>query len=126
MGNSNPFKLRKELLMRAISEAWQRQIDDGDDDFSKKIKAIEEDPEFEALFADIKSYNAEAVRSLYDDDELMMKVSKKMGGVPRDAKAQLDRIRKTPMTLQEACKFGDIKAVQNYLSETATNASSRD
>merc|ERR1712039_538419 len=85
--NTNPTKIRKELIMRAISEAWQRQIDEGDDEFSRKIKAIEEDPDFEALFADIKGYNAEAVRLLYDDDDLMMRVSKKMGGVPRDAKA---------------------------------------
>jgi hypothetical protein len=124
--NTNPQKLRKELLMRCISEAWQKQIDEGDDDFSKKIKAIEEDPDFEALFADIKSYNSEAVSVYYNDADLMMKVSKKMGGVPREAKVQLDKIRKTPMTLQEACKFGDLGAVQKYLAETESNKSLRD
>jgi len=94
--NSNPQKLRKELLMRCISESWQKALDEGDDEFSKKIKGIEEDPEFETLFADIKSFNAEAVSVYYDDADLMMKVSKKMGGGPRDAKVQLDQIRKTP------------------------------
>jgi hypothetical protein len=124
--NSNPQKLRKELLMRCISEAWQKQIDEGDDEFSKKIKSIEEDPDFEALFADIKSYNTEATSVYYDDPNLMMKVSKKMGGVPREAKIQLDKIRKTPMTLQEACKFGDITQVQKYLAETEKDKSLRD
>merc|ERR1712039_594153 len=124
--NTNPTKIRKELLMRAISEAWQRQIDEGDDEFSRKVKGIEEDPEFEAMFAEIKAYNSEQVKEYYENDELMMKVSKKMGGVPRDAKQGLDKIRKTPITLQEACKFGDIKAVQQYLSETANDQSLRD
>merc|ERR1719342_1726565 len=48
----------------------------------------------------------------------MMKVSRRMGGVPREAKLKAEKIRKQPLTLQEACKFGDLKALQRYLSET--------
>eukprot|EP00913_Durusdinium_trenchii_P036040 g33722.t1 len=48
----------------------------------------------------------------------MQKISNKMGGVPSQALRNAERIRKTPLTLQEACKFGDLRAVQRYLSET--------
>merc|ERR550532_1277297 len=99
---------------------------DGDDEFSRKIKALEEDTDFEELFADIKAYDVERIRQYYDDDLLMMKVSKKMGGIPRECKPTLEKIRKTPITLQEACKFGDIKQLQKYLAETASDPSVRD
>lgn len=93
-------------------------MDDDSDEFSRKIKALEEDPEFAAMFADLKAYRWDDVNRHLDSSDLMMKVSRRMGGVPRDAKQKADRIRKTPIALQEACKFGDIKALQNYLSET--------
>jgi len=123
---TNPDKMRKQMLMKTITEVWQKMMSDGDDEFSRKIKALEEDPEFEQLFADIKGYNVDAIRAYYDDELMMMKVSKKMGGIPRECKPTLEKIRKTPITLQEACKFGDIKQVQKYLAETASDPSLRD
>merc|ERR1719433_794542 len=81
--SSNPDKMRKQMLMKTITEVWQKMMSDGDDEFSRKIKALEEDPEFENLFADIKAYDVDLIRQYYDDDVMMMKVSKKMGGIPR-------------------------------------------
>merc|ERR1711957_498824 len=56
----------------------------------------------------------------------MGKVSRRMGGIPRDAKVKVDKERKTPLTLQEACKFGDIRAVQSFLSQTESSKEDRD
>lgn len=124
--STNPEKMRKQMLMKTITEVWQKMMSDGDDEFSRKIKALEEDPEFEELFADVKAYDVGRIRNYYDDDLLMMKVSKKMGGIPRECKPTLEKIRRTPITLQEACKFGDIKQLQKYLSETESDPSQRE
>merc|ERR1740123_1793887 len=96
------------------------------DDFSRKIKALEEDKEFVDLFTDLKAYRWSQVEDALNDTELMMKVSRRMGGVPRDAKMKADKLRKTPLTLQEACKFGDLKALQRYLSETEASPENRE
>eukprot|EP00933_Yihiella_yeosuensis_P019629 TRINITY_DN15862_c2_g1_i1.p1 TRINITY_DN15862_c2_g1~~TRINITY_DN15862_c2_g1_i1.p1 ORF type:complete len:164 (-),score=26.14 TRINITY_DN15862_c2_g1_i1:69-536(-) len=48
----------------------------------------------------------------------MSKISDKMGGVPREVRQRLEEIRKTPITLQETCKNGDLKAIEAYLAET--------
>lgn len=116
--SSNPDTIRKEKLMQAITSVWERLMKEGDDEFARKIKALEEDAEFEAMFEGIKACDTEMIRSCYADDFRMMRVSKKMGGVPRECKPTLEKIRKTPLTLQEACKFGDMKQLQQYLSET--------
>eukprot|EP00416_Gambierdiscus_australes_P023499 CAMPEP_0171057076 /NCGR_PEP_ID=MMETSP0766_2-20121228/1555_1 /TAXON_ID=439317 /ORGANISM="Gambierdiscus australes, Strain CAWD 149" /LENGTH=282 /DNA_ID=CAMNT_0011512127 /DNA_START=80 /DNA_END=928 /DNA_ORIENTATION=- len=124
--STNPDKMRKQMLMKTITEVWQKMMSDGDDEFSRKIKALEEDPEFEKLFSDIKAYDVDQIRQYYEDDVMMMKVSKKMGGIPRECKPTLEKIRKTPITLQEACKFGDIKQLQKYLKETDSDPSARE
>merc|ERR1712125_20380 len=47
----------------------------------------------------------------------MLKFSKAMGGVPEELKPALKKIDETPMTLHEAAKMGDLKAVQDYLEK---------
>lgn len=124
--NTNPDKMRKQMLMKTMTEAWSKQMSQGDDEFSRKIKVLEEDLEFKAMFDDIKAYDVDKIRAYYEDELLMMKVSKKMGGIPRECKSALEKIRKTPITLQEACKFGDIRQLQKFLSETASNPRARE
>jgi len=124
--STNPDCIRKQKTMTAIADVWRKMMDDDADEFSKKIKALEEDPEFAAMFAELKAYNWNDVARHMESSDLMMKVSRRMGGVPRDAKLKADKIRKTPITLQEACKFGDIKALQNYLSEAQAAGVSAD
>mmetsp|Transcript_15093 Transcript_15093/g.32521 ORF Transcript_15093/g.32521 Transcript_15093/m.32521 type:complete len:276 (+) Transcript_15093:39-866(+) len=116
--HTNPDKVRKTNITNALADSWRASMDDDPDDFARKIKALEEDGEFSLLFDDIKSYRWDEVHGHLMSKELMCKVSKRMGGVPKDAKAQVDKERKTPMTLQEAAKFGDIRAVQSYISQT--------
>jgi hypothetical protein len=123
--SSNPDLMRRQMMLQALSDQWQKQINSGDDEFAKKIKALEQDPDFEQMFMDIKNYSPN-VREYFEDDGQMMKISRKMGGVPREVKASLEKIRKTPITLQEAVKFGDIKQLQVYLAETEGKPELRD
>jgi len=124
--STNPDRIRKQKMMRAIADVWQGQIDDSNQDFAKRMKDLEQEPEFEELFKAVKDYQVQQIRQYLDDSELMQKISAKMGGVPEQAKPHLESLRKTPLTLQEACKFGDLDAVKNYLTETDSHPGSRD
>merc|ERR1712066_145966 len=51
----------------------------------------------------------------YYDDKLMQKISKAMGGIPDGVKDRLDALQKSPVTVHEACKMGDTKALAAFL-----------
>lgn len=116
--STNPDKIRRQKMMRAMADVWQDQIDSSNEDFARRMKELEQEEEFEALFTAIKDYQVQEIRNHVEDKELMQKISNKMGGVPAQALRNAERVRKTPLTLQEACKFGDLRAVQRYLTET--------
>merc|ERR1719322_1885080 len=50
----------------------------------------------------------------YHDEELMLKISKKLGGLPQELTGALKKIDETPLSIHEAAKMGDLKAVQEY------------
>merc|ERR1719277_2948669 len=51
------------------------------------------------------------------DEELMLKVSQKMGGMPQELQAQMQKLDDTPLNVHEAAKMGDLKAVQEYMAK---------
>merc|ERR1712125_78523 len=51
------------------------------------------------------------------DEELMLKISKKMGGVPDDLQSALKKLDETALTFHDACKMGDLKAVQQCIDK---------
>merc|ERR1711988_597927 len=53
----------------------------------------------------------------YQDEELMLKISQKMGGLPQELAPKLKKIDETPLNLHEAAKNGDLKAVNEYLAK---------
>merc|ERR1712061_189358 len=57
----------------------------------------------------------EAVMKYYKDEDLMLKYSQKMGGLPQELSPVLKRIDEAPLSLHEAAKNGDLKAVQDFL-----------
>lgn len=123
---TNPDVIRKRNILNTMADVWRKVMDDDPDEFARKVRGLEEDQEFDALFEDLKAYRWDAVAYHLDNKELMMKVSRRMGGVLREAKMKSEKLRKQPLTLQEACKFGDIRALQRYLSETESDLSMRD
>merc|ERR1712157_467357 len=64
---------------------------------------------------DIKKNGLEAIMKYYNDEELMLKFSQKMGGLPQELNPVLKKIDESPLTLHEAAKNGDLKAVQEFL-----------
>ena len=52
----------------------------------------------------------------YYNEPLMLKVSRAMGGVPEETRDYLEKVQKSPLTLHEAAKWGDLNSVQAYFS----------
>jgi len=101
--------------MGAIAEHYNTKLSNGDAPVQERMKAIENDPEFAPMLEDIKKNGLEAIMKYYHDEELMLKFSQKMGGLPQELNPVLKKIEESPLTLHEAAKMGDLKAVQEFL-----------
>jgi len=115
--SKNPEAMRGWLQTQAIAEHYNTKLSSGDTPVADRVKSLEHDPELEAVFADIKKNGLEAAMKYYQDEELMMKISQKMGGVPSELQPVLKKIDETALTIHEAAKNGDMKAVTDFLEK---------
>jgi hypothetical protein len=110
----NPEAIRGWLQTQAIAEHYNTKLANGDTPIQDRMKSLETDAELAAVFEDIKKNGLEAAMKYYQDEELMLKISKKMGGLPQELAPTIKKIDDTPLTLHEAAKMGDLKAVQEF------------
>lgn len=113
----NPDAMRGWLQTQAIAEHYHTKLANGDQPVQDRVKALESDPELAPVLEDIKKNGLEAMMKYYQDEELMLKVSQKMGGVPSEVQGALKKIDETPLNLHEAAKHGDLKSVNEYLAK---------
>eukprot|EP00416_Gambierdiscus_australes_P029554 CAMPEP_0171093390 /NCGR_PEP_ID=MMETSP0766_2-20121228/39053_1 /TAXON_ID=439317 /ORGANISM="Gambierdiscus australes, Strain CAWD 149" /LENGTH=251 /DNA_ID=CAMNT_0011551831 /DNA_START=146 /DNA_END=901 /DNA_ORIENTATION=- len=111
----NPDAMRGWLQTQAIANHYSQKLSGGDSPTQDRIKALEQDPELAPILEDIKKNGLEAAMKHYHDEELMLKFSQKMGGLPSELQPVLKKLDETPLTLHEAAKNGDLKAVQEFL-----------
>mmetsp|Transcript_37425 Transcript_37425/g.60307 ORF Transcript_37425/g.60307 Transcript_37425/m.60307 type:complete len:269 (+) Transcript_37425:52-858(+) len=111
----NPDAMRGWLQTNAIAEHYNTKLSNGDTPVQDRVKTLEQDPELALMFEDIKKNGMEAAMKYYQDEGLMLKISQKMGGLPAELQPVLKKIDETPLTLHEAAKNGDLKAVQDFL-----------
>jgi len=111
----DPDAMRGWFQTQAIAEHYGKKMGDGDAAMTDKIKALETDAELAPILEDIKKNGMEAAMKHMNNEELMLKFSQKMGGLPQELQATLKKIDESPLTLHEAAKNGDLKAVQDYL-----------
>merc|ERR1719469_724055 len=55
----------------------------------------------------------------YYNEPMMMKISRAVGGVPEETRDYLEKVQSTPITFHEACKRGNVKAVEDFLAANA-------
>ncbi|CAE7903147.1 AKR2A [Symbiodinium necroappetens] len=110
----NPEAMRGWLQTQAIAEHYNTKLSNGDAPVADRVKSLEKDPELASVFEDIKKNGMEAAMKYYQDEELMLKISQKMGGLPSELQPVLKKIDETALTLHEAAKNGDLKAVQDH------------
>merc|ERR1719442_21568 len=111
----NPEAMRGWLQTQAIAEHYNKRLTDGDAPMQERMKSLESDPDFAPMLEDIKKNGMEAIMKYYGDEELMLKFSQKMGGLPQELNPVLKKIDESPLSLHEAAKNGDLKAVQDFL-----------
>jgi len=115
--SKNPDAMRGWLQTQAIAEHYNTKLSSGEQPVQDKLKALDNDPELTKVFEDIKKNGLEAAMKYYQDEELMLKISQKMGGLPEDVKGTLKKLDDTPLSIHEAAKMGELKAVQEYMDK---------
>jgi len=113
----NPEAMRGWLQTKVIAQHYQQQMEAQSGPMGDRMKALSDDPELAPIFEDLKKNGMEAIMKHCNDEELMLKISRKMGGLPQELIPKLKQIDETPMTLHEAAKMGDLKAVQGFLEK---------
>jgi len=113
----DPQAMRGWLQTQAIAEHYNKKLSGGNAAIEERIKALEQDPELAPVLEDIKKNGLEAAMKHYQDEELMLKFSQKMGGLPEELQPTLQKLDETPLTVHEAAKNGDLKAMQDFLGK---------
>jgi len=113
----NPEAMRGWLQTQAIAEHYHTQLEAGDAPVQERVKALEQDPELASVFEDIKKNGMQAMMKYYQDEDLMLKISQKMGGLPQELQATMQKIVDAPLNIHEAAKSGDLKAMNEYLGK---------
>jgi len=91
----------------------------------EKMKKLEEDPEFKTMFDDIKKNGPDVVMKYLGDEEMMRKVSQKLGGISPEMTKQLMMIQESSVSLHDAAGKGDLKKIQEFL-EAGKDVNGRD
>jgi len=115
--SKNPDAMRGWLQTQAIAEHYNTKLESGEAPVQERLKALEQDPELSGIFEDIKKNGLEAAMKHYQDEELMLKISQKMGGMPEELAPTLKKIEEAPLSVHEAAKNGDLKAVNEFLDK---------
>jgi len=108
--------VRAHLQTNAFQEYYQQKLSYGDEQVCSRIAGLERNPEFAHIFEDIKRGGSQAAMHHYYNEPLMMKISRAVGGVPEETRDFLEKVQKSPITFQEACKWGHLQAVKDHLS----------
>jgi len=110
--------MRSWMQQQAIQDYYQSKLSGGDEAVTSKLLGLEKNPEFAHIFEDVKRGGVQAAMQHSYNEPLMLKISRAVGGIPEEAKDALAKIHTSPITLQEACKMGDLQALQDYLKAT--------
>jgi len=87
------------------------------DGHQEKMQQLQQDPELKAMFDDIKTNGDQVIMKYLQDEELMRKVSQKMGGISPEMMKQLTSIQETSVSMHDAAKRGDLQRLQQFLKE---------
>jgi len=112
--SKDPDAIRSWLQTQAIAQHYASK--QGDNQLQETMKALQSDPEFAPFFEQVKTDGIMTTMKACQDEELMVKLSQKMGGLPPALLSVLKKLHGTSMTLHEACKNGDIDSVKQHVA----------
>jgi ankyrin repeat protein len=99
--------LQSQVLAASVSTEGQQE----------KMKQLQEDPELKAMFDDIKQNGPDIIMKYLSDENLMRKISQKLGGINPEMLKQLTEINNTSVSLHDAARRGDLQKVQEFLKD---------
>mmetsp|Transcript_43880 Transcript_43880/g.121994 ORF Transcript_43880/g.121994 Transcript_43880/m.121994 type:complete len:759 (-) Transcript_43880:115-2391(-) len=109
--------VRKWLSQKALTEYYQSKLYERDGHVKDALLGLFQDPQFAFIFEEMQRNGVEAALKKYGNNATMMqRLSKAVGGVPVEVMASLVHIQEKPVTLHDACKMGDLKAIQEYVA----------
>mmetsp|Transcript_36474 Transcript_36474/g.79829 ORF Transcript_36474/g.79829 Transcript_36474/m.79829 type:complete len:270 (-) Transcript_36474:39-848(-) len=109
--------MRRWLKMKTIAEYYDRKLELGDASTRQSLEALQLDRDLAVVFDDIRRNGLEAAWRHSQNEELLVKIGNKMGGLPGDVEPALKQITATSLTLHEACKSGAEQLVREHLSK---------
>jgi ankyrin repeat protein len=87
------------------------------DNQQEKMQQLQEDPELQAMFEDIKTNGQDVIMKYLADEDLMRKVSQKLGGINPEMMKALTQIENTSVSVHDAAKRGDLQRLQEFLTD---------
>jgi ankyrin repeat protein len=81
------------------------------------MQQLQEDPELKAMFEDIKTNGQDVIMKYLADEDLMRKVSQKLGGINPEMMKALTQIENTSVSVHDAAKRGDLQRLQEFLTD---------
>lgn len=115
MYTKDAANVRAHLQTQALADYYQGKLGYGDEQVTSRLVALEKNPEFAHIFEEIKRGGPQAAMAFYYNEPLMMKMSRAVGGVPEEARQSLEKVQSNPITFQEACKWGHLATVRDYI-----------
>merc|ERR550537_2083452 len=99
--------LQSQVLAANVSQAGHEE----------KMTQLQEDPELKPMFDDIKANGPDVIMKYLQDENLMRKISQKLGGINPEMLKQLTEINNTSVSLHDAARRGDLQKVQEFLKD---------
>jgi hypothetical protein len=121
----NPDALRGWLQTQVIHAHFTKQCKD-DPATEEKLKALAKDPEMAPIVEAIKKDGLQGILQSCNDEQMMLKISAKMGGLSDQVKGALQALHDKPLTLHEACRNGNMDIVKEYITKNNQNGVSID
>jgi Fe-S cluster biosynthesis and repair protein YggX len=99
--------LQSQVLAANVSQDGQQE----------KMQQLQEDPELKPMFDDIKANGPDVLMKYLQDENIMRKVSQKLGGINPEMMKQLTAINESSVSLHDAAKRGDLQKMQEFLAD---------
>jgi len=99
--------LESQVLAANVSEEGQQE----------KMRQLEQDPELKPMFEDIKTNGPDVLMKYLQDEEIMRKVSQKLGGISPEMTKSLMQIRDSSVSLHDAARRGDLQRLQEFMKD---------
>jgi len=99
--------LQSQVLAANVSQDGQQE----------KMQQLQEDPELKPMFDDIKANGPDVLMKYLQDENIMRKVSQKLGGINPEMMKQLTAINESSVSLHDAAKRGDLQKMQEFIAD---------